>query len=621
MADEYIPIDEFRKTDNDHSSVRIRDMPYGKPRESLTIYPTELKFTATPVNVISAPYPILITNNGYDVVTIKGMKIVGDFILWGDIKTIAPGEIASVSISFIPRRDEEVTGGLYIDSGDAAGSEFVPLSGTTTGAIQNAWWKYDPIYSNTLWNPPVISEEQGDYNGRPPDTEPDVFYNVIIAPGYPGFPTTGTDNDFYSNTFVGKGIGRMLKWSRYTDAFGDSTLKWAKYVERSTILGTLGTPWLGQDLTTDTSRNPAYPTIQRYYEHDTLQDNGKLWTDPTWDAFLLKTHSPGVVQRLTDWVNSHPWVDARVAANPGTLPYTYVIANVVLGRDSFNQKVIGSYCTGVGYRSAGLNLSGDYITAVGFNSNFRNLFGEGDTTIGAMSFQQHQDGGYNFVGGYKAGDGIVHASNNVILGAASGNMTVDPDTAVDTTMTNSIFIGCFSGYGYTDQTITDVLHIRNRTNRGPLIAGDFLSQKLTVGIMPVATTLFKDHRGVLTVYSAASGAPIGLVNTSADELVLENNNAVGMTLLSPSANTGSIYFADPDDPLSGYVQFLHNSDTLRFGVKGVERIKMTPVGIGFHGGTAIAKPTVTGAKGTNAALASLLAALAAYGLIIDNSTA
>jgi hypothetical protein len=33
------------------------------------------------------------------------------------------------------------------------------------------------------------------------------------------------------------------------------------------------------------------------------------------------------------------------------------------------------------------------------------------------------------------------------------------------------------------------------------------------------------------------------------------------------------------------------------------------------------KPTVTGAKGSNAALASLLAALAAYGLITDSSTA
>jgi hypothetical protein len=43
--------------------------------------------------------------------------------------------------------------------------------------------------------------------------------------------------------------------------------------------------------------------------------------------------------------------------------------------------------------------------------------------------------------------------------------------------------------------------------------------------------------------------------------------------------------------------------------------------VGFNGATPGAKPTVTGAKGSNAALASLLTALASYGLITDSSTA
>lgn len=41
---------------------------------------------------------------------------------------------------------------------------------------------------------------------------------------------------------------------------------------------------------------------------------------------------------------------------------------------------------------------------------------------------------------------------------------------------------------------------------------------------------------------------------------------------------------------------------------------------GINGVSAIAKPTVTGSKGANAALASLLTALASYGLITDSST-
>ena len=43
--------------------------------------------------------------------------------------------------------------------------------------------------------------------------------------------------------------------------------------------------------------------------------------------------------------------------------------------------------------------------------------------------------------------------------------------------------------------------------------------------------------------------------------------------------------------------------------------------LGFNGVPAIAKPTVIGAKGSNAALASLLNALASYGLVLDTTTA
>jgi hypothetical protein len=43
--------------------------------------------------------------------------------------------------------------------------------------------------------------------------------------------------------------------------------------------------------------------------------------------------------------------------------------------------------------------------------------------------------------------------------------------------------------------------------------------------------------------------------------------------------------------------------------------------VGFNGTVPIAKPTVTGAKGSNAALASLMTALAAYGLVTDSTSA
>jgi hypothetical protein len=42
--------------------------------------------------------------------------------------------------------------------------------------------------------------------------------------------------------------------------------------------------------------------------------------------------------------------------------------------------------------------------------------------------------------------------------------------------------------------------------------------------------------------------------------------------------------------------------------------------IGFYGAVPVVKPTVTGSKGANAALTSLIAALVAQGLIIDTTS-
>jgi hypothetical protein len=73
-----------------------------------------------------------------------------------------------------------------------------------------------------------------------------------------------------------------------------------------------------------------------------------------------------------------------------------------------------------------------------------------------------------------------------------------------------------------------------------------------------------------------------------------------------------------------------NRITLAFGAAPTNPATVTTGGsgglqftsnVGFNNTAPIAKPTVTGAKGGNTALASLLTALAAYGLITDSSTA
>ena len=54
---------------------------------------------------------------------------------------------------------------------------------------------------------------------------------------------------------------------------------------------------------------------------------------------------------------------------------------------------------------------------------------------------------------------------------------------------------------------------------------------------------------------------------------------------------------------------------------GTNKLLANNTGVGFQGTNPIAKPTITGSRGGNAALASLLTQLAAYGLIVDGTTA
>lgn len=68
--------------------------------------------------------------------------------------------------------------------------------------------------------------------------------------------------------------------------------------------------------------------------------------------------------------------------------------------------------------------------------------------------------------------------------------------------------------------------------------------------------------------------------------------------------------------LAGKVEF---ADALYGNVK--HTLDGTANKIGFFGATPAVKATVSGAKGSNAALGSLLTALAAYGIVTDSSTA
>src|SRR5579859_1381656 len=74
-----------------------------------------------------------------------------------------------------------------------------------------------------------------------------------------------------------------------------------------------------------------------------------------------------------------------------------------------------------------------------------------------------------------------------------------------------------------------------------------------------------------------------------------------------------------DTNIAAYTGFKTN--LLGSGVGGTAKISVDSTGLSFYAGATVAKQTVNGSRAGNAALASLLTALAATGLLTDSSTA
>ena len=118
--------------------------------------------------------------------------------------------------------------------------------------------------------------------------------------------------------------------------------------------------------------------------------------------------------------------------------------------------------------------------------------------------------------------------------------------------------------------------------------------------------------GWLTIANAVGAANgISLTLLTGDAVRVQEGAFTLATISNSGAGIASCNFP---------VQFLMTSPQMILRVNGSTVIQSTGNNLGFFGSAAVAKPTVTGAKGGNAALTSLCTQLAALGLITDSTT-
>ncbi len=105
---------------------------------------------------------------------------------------------------------------------------------------------------------------------------------------------------------------------------------------------------------------------------------------------------------------------------------------------------------------------------------------------------------------------------------------------------------------------------------GPLILFDDTGDDLEISgcevlIDPGAGLAAPD--GTLHVHTATAGAVVA--SALADDLIVENNTSAGVSILTPDANTASIYFGSPNDPVASKITWNATSTIFNISTTGV----------------------------------------------------
>ena len=220
------------------------------------------------------------------------------------------------------------------------------------------------------------------------------------------------------------------------------------------------------------------------------------------------------------------------------------------------------------------------------------LTANGDVTLGDAAGDDIEINGTSVFNAVATMADALVANADVTLGnAAADTLTINATSIFNTGAT---FNSTLSVKG--NATIGDAAGDAHVV-KGTLNAQQAVDCDSTLNVDGAATfvstvTLATNNVGLLG--KTTGGAPVSLAKVDNGDILQYGESGV----------TGAVVDA-------GYVQ-LKSAGTVRFSVD--------TTGIGFFGTAPGAKPTVTGAKGGNVAVANLLTALAGLGLLVDSTT-
>jgi len=167
------------------------------------------------------------------------------------------------------------------------------------------------------------------------------------------------------------------------------------------------------------------------------------------------------------------------------------------------------------------------------------------------------------VGGLTVSAGVHEFGGATVNGAAMNTITMSGST----TQGGNVVV---NGAGFL--VSTNSLSLAVDAGTANVGIGKFPEVSTNIGSEKRPTSS-KGRLHIRTDFSAESAAATA-VEASADELLLEGNTAVGLTLLANNASNVHIAFGDPDNTDIGGIIYNHSTDSMHFNTDGANTVVM-----------------------------------------------
>lgn len=295
--------------------------------------------------------------------------------------------------------------------------------------------------------------------------------------------------------------------------------------------------------------------------------------------------------------------------------------NTLIGYVAGGDITTGDQNVAVGSQALRLTTTGVANVAIGTGALHDNT-GDYNSAFGTSSLYSNQGGSYNIGFGLLTLFSNTSGNFNVAIGASAlqgnstqtGNVAIGHGAATTGGGDYNVFIGFNAA---ANETGSNKLYIENTNSASPLIYGEFDNNLIRIhGTLEarVADAVTNAVTDVAFVTHNSSGTPAANFGTGfllrGESTTTENTEMVRLRSLWTTATHAS---RKARGILSAYDTA--ERDCIKWEASGTAPM------LGFFGTNPVVKPTVTGSRGGNAALASLLTALAGEGLIVDSSSA